>query len=326
MYRAAEIVDVVETGKVYIVGKQRTNIGLKLKFGKQERVFRLEFISNQHIMPQEFAKWKEACEEANVPLPTIESVKSKAKEIKQAMNYNYTSDDIDKIVAQKEKFQRHPTNYAMTKARLIKEKDIAVANGQDEQANEYENRLKELEDRAEELDKKRTATISTVALVNDRNRKKNLEKAEAALLAEAKKRADEGANPFSRKKCNPRMVTKTLLEKKKVEKENVVKVAETSVTAKRKPDDEDKSDRAGDSEKAKKKAKFGSGLPLAMQKEDLFDAHNFDIEIDVNTDNMGVDVSSPAIPAPINIKPTTTSGDRKRSLNLDDYKKKRGLI
>ena len=279
-------------------------------------------------MPQEFAKWKEACEEANVPLPTIESVKAKAKEIKQAMNYSYTSDDIDKIVSQKEKFQRHPVNYAMAKARLIKEKDIAAANGMDDQANEYENKLKELEDRAEELDKKRTATISSVALVNDRNRKENLKKAEEALLAEAKKRAEEGSNPFSRKKCNPRMVTKTLLEKKKVEKENVVRVAETSVPVKRKPEEDDKSGSAagGDSDKAKKKAKFGTGLPLAMQKEDLFDAHNFDIEIDVNTDNMGVDVSSPAIPAPINIKPTTTSGDRKRSLNLDDYKKKRGLI
>ena len=97
VYRVAEIVDVVETGKIYIVGKQRTNAGLKLKFGKQERVFRLEFISNQHIMPQEFAKWKEACEEANVPLPTIEFVKAKAKEIKQAVNYNYTSDDIGNI-------------------------------------------------------------------------------------------------------------------------------------------------------------------------------------------------------------------------------------
>ena len=278
-------------------------------------------------MPQEFAKWKEACEEANVPLPTIEFVKSKAKEIKQAVNYNYTSDDIDKIVAQKEKFQRNPINYAMTKARLIKERDIASANGQEEAVAEFQRKLDDLEERAEELDKKRTSTISNVAYVNKQNREKNLKKAEEALIMEAKKRATEGANPFSRKKCNPRMVTKTTLEKQKLEKENVVKVSDTSVSMKRKPEEtegEQSNDNSGD--KNKKKAKFGMGLPLAMQKEDLFDAHNFDIEIDVNTDTMGVDVSSPAIPAPINIKPTTASSDRKRSLNLDDYKKKRGLI
>merc|ERR550532_1037989 len=277
-------------------------------------------------MPQEFAKWKEACEEANVPLPTIEFVKAKAKEIKQAVNYNYTSDDIDKIVAQKEKFQRHPINYAMTKARLVKEKDMALANGQNEAAAEFEKKLDDLEERAEELDKKRTASISSVAWVNRQNRKKNLEKAEMALQMEAKKRAEEGSNPFSRKKCNPRMVTKTSLEKQKVEKENVVKVADTSVTMKRKPEEgESASNDAGDktsTDKGKKKAKFGCGYN-AMQKEDLFDAHNFDIEIDVNTETMGVDVSSPAIPAPITIKPSSTSSDRKRSLNLDDYKKKR---
>ena len=122
VYRAAEIIDVVETGKVYFVGKIRTNVGTKLKFGKEERVFRLEFISNQRISPQEFTKWKEACADANLTLPTIESVKAKEKEIKKALNYSFTSEDVDKMVAQKEKFQRNPVNYAMHKARLIKVK------------------------------------------------------------------------------------------------------------------------------------------------------------------------------------------------------------
>ena len=97
----------------------------------------------------------------------------------------------------------------MTKARLVKEKDMALANGQNEAAAEFEKKLDDLEERAEELDKKRTASISSVAWVNRQNRKKNLEKAEKALQMEAKKRAEEGQNPFSRKKCNPRMVTKT---------------------------------------------------------------------------------------------------------------------
>ena len=76
----------VETGKVYLVGKMRTNIGLKLKFGKEERVFRLEFISNQRISPQEFTKWKEACTEANISLPTIGKI-----------SYNSTFDRKDAL-------------------------------------------------------------------------------------------------------------------------------------------------------------------------------------------------------------------------------------
>ena len=126
VYRCSEIADVVETAKIYAVGKARTNVGLKLKFGQSERVFRLEFISNSPLLPQEFLKWKVTCEEANMALPSLEFVRSKTAEIKKAMSYEYTSEDVDKIVAQKERFHKHPVNYAMYKARLLKEKDLAV--------------------------------------------------------------------------------------------------------------------------------------------------------------------------------------------------------
>ena len=47
VYRVAEITAVVETPKIYAFGTCRTNKGLRLKHGTQERVFRLEFVSNQ---------------------------------------------------------------------------------------------------------------------------------------------------------------------------------------------------------------------------------------------------------------------------------------
>jgi hypothetical protein len=39
------------------------------------------------------------------------------------------SDDVDKMVAAKEKFSKHPVNYAMHKARLMKERDAALTTG-----------------------------------------------------------------------------------------------------------------------------------------------------------------------------------------------------
>lgn len=47
VYRVAEITAVVETPKIYAFGTARTNKGIRLKHGTQERVFRLEFVSNQ---------------------------------------------------------------------------------------------------------------------------------------------------------------------------------------------------------------------------------------------------------------------------------------
>ena len=105
IYRCCEIVDVVETAKVYNIGKSRTNTGLRLKYAKQERVFRLEFISNQAFAPYEFAKWKKDTEEAGLQLPTKDFVHMKQREIKQALNYQYTSADIDAIIKRKEQFR-----------------------------------------------------------------------------------------------------------------------------------------------------------------------------------------------------------------------------
>ena len=58
----------------------------------------------------------------------------KSADIQRAKDYQFTSADVDKIVAQKERFHAHPVNYAMRKARLMKERDIALANGDEDEA------------------------------------------------------------------------------------------------------------------------------------------------------------------------------------------------
>ena len=49
-----------------------------------------------------------------------------------------------------------------------------------------ESQLAELEERAEELDKRRTGSISTISLINDRNRKDNISRAEKSIINEAR--------------------------------------------------------------------------------------------------------------------------------------------
>ena len=191
-------------GQYYLLGEIRDigETGLTVKFGQEELVFwPFESISEDtEILSQEFARWKEA----NDPLPTIEFVKAKAKEIQQAL-------------------------------------DAAV---------------------------KVADTAAWSAEINQQNRRKSAERALEAVQMEAKKREEEGSNPFSRKKCNPRMETN---------------VMDTTIRMR--------------------------GPEAPKPPLDLFDAHNFDIEIDVNTDTMGMDVSSPAIPAPITR--SSTSSHRK---------------
>lgn len=82
-------------------------------------------------------------------------------------------------------------------------------SGDDEKAADIKQKLLELEERAEELDKMRTSTISSISYINDRNRKKNVEEAEKAILEEVK--ANKGKkvdDPFTRRSTKPRMIFK----------------------------------------------------------------------------------------------------------------------
>ena len=50
-------------------------------------------------------------------------VEDKCEAIRKALTYRFSSADVDKILASKEKFTQNPHNYAMTKAKLQKERE-----------------------------------------------------------------------------------------------------------------------------------------------------------------------------------------------------------
>lgn len=173
------------------------------------------------------------------------------------------------------------------------------------------SRLNELEERAEELDRKRSSKISSIALINDKNRKKNIERAEQGIRLEMERIKREGtvSDPFTRRKTQPVLATHVL----KKEGEETRSSVQVDII----PSDQIKLDKEN-VEKDKDEAKMKKEAA-----EDLFSAHDFDITIDLDT------VSSNSSTSNVNLKPvtaTTQSAGPKKSLNLADYKKKRGLI
>jgi hypothetical protein len=59
---------------------------------------------------------------------------------------------------------------------------INLSRGKVDEVLKIEQQLSELEERANHLDKMRTSTISSISYINDRNRKRNVEEAEKAIL------------------------------------------------------------------------------------------------------------------------------------------------
>ncbi|XP_068146291.1 RNA polymerase-associated protein Rtf1 [Drosophila tropicalis] len=316
VYRVAEIVGVVETGKIYTLGSTRTNRGLRLKHGTQERVFRLEFISNQEFTESEFKKWSEVCQQSHVQMPTMDLIEIKANDIRKALNYEYKDEDVDKIVEEKNRFRNRPTNYAMRKTCLMKERDAAMLRGEYNLAQDLGTQIDQLESRASELDKRRSHTLNLISYINDRNRKRNVEDAEKAIMEEA--RANKGlkiSDPFTRRITQPRMGFKG---GKKDEEEGVQMAAlPPPPPNKKRPG----TNEAGSSSSTSAGNSHSCSSSKSADGKDysLYSLHDFDIDLDVPLPVS----SSNAVPKPAS-KPAETVS--KRSLNLEDYKKKRGLI
>ncbi|CAJ1074779.1 RNA polymerase-associated protein RTF1 -like protein [Xyrichtys novacula] len=315
VYRVAEIVDVVETAKVYQLGSTRTNKGLQLRHGGDTRVFRLEFVSNQEFTENEFMKWKEAMMDAGMQVPTLDEITKKEQSIKEAMNYKFNDKDIEDIVKEKDRFRKAPPNYAMKKTQLLKDKAMAEESGDGEKVKVIQDELNELEERAEALDRQRTKNISAISYINQRNRSWNIVESEKALVAEGQNSKNQQMDPFTRRQCKPTMVSNA--------RDPSVHAAILAHLNQKygsgstpDPSSADKNKLGQPNIKDKDVPK-----PTTDLSEDLFKVHDFDVKIDLqvpNAEAKSLSVSSNALPV--------KDGAPRRSLNLEDYKKRRGLI
>ena len=142
----------------------------------------MEFVSNNGYTESEFQKWIEACATHDVHLPTLDHIEKKKKDIQDLLYYQFSNDDIDKIIQEKARFNNSPTNFAVAKMMLIKEKEQASQRGDDDAIEKINGQLADLDEKAIDLDKRRTSTIASISYINERNRKNNVEKAERAIL------------------------------------------------------------------------------------------------------------------------------------------------
>ncbi|XP_041985777.1 RNA polymerase-associated protein Rtf1 [Aricia agestis] len=319
VYRVAEIIDVYETAKVYNLGNTRTNRGLKLRHGAQDRVFRLEFVSNQEFTESEFQKWYKAIKDANKKPPTMDFVRSKNNEVKEALLYEFKEEDVEKIVAEKERFRSHPTNYAMKKTQLMKERDVAQLRGDEELVMDLNSKIQELEDRASQLDKTRTSSIQSISYINNRNRKLNVETAEKAIMEEVKamkgKKIDD---PFTRRHTKPVMNFKS---HQGTRSQELQKNEEAAAEEQKKKEEEEKADKEREEMQRLIQSDSAASEPKSTDNTSLYSLHDFDINIDID---LPIPKAVSSQPKQLNVKVKETGP--KRSLNLEEYKKRHGLI
>uniref|UniRef100_A0A673LL24 RNA polymerase-associated protein RTF1 homolog n=1 Tax=Sinocyclocheilus rhinocerous TaxID=307959 RepID=A0A673LL24_9TELE len=294
VYRVAEIIDVVETAKVYQLGSTRTNKGLQLRHGNDTRVFRLEFVSNQEFAESEFMKWKEAMISAGMQFPTLDEIGKKEQSIKEAVNYKFNDKDIEDV---------RPSDHVTLKTAVMTARNsfgVALLN------KSYNFFLKPLTCPLHN----RFFLSFFSSYINQRNRSWNIVESEKALVAEGQNSKNQQMDPFTRRQCKPTMVSNA--------RDPSVHAAILAHLNQKygSGSGQDNSQQGQPSQKDKDVTKPNSDL-----SEDLFKVHDFDVKIDLqvpNAEAKSLAVSSNALPV--------KDGAPRRSLNLEDYKKRRGLI
>lgn len=267
------------------------------------------------------------------------------------------------IVAEKERFKNKPTNFAVKKTQLMKEKEFAEMNGDHDKAIEIGREIDRLEEESKKLDKKRTQSIASISFINERNRMRNIKEAERAIAESAKEAQNQKDDPFTRRKCAPTMIH--VFNKNKSNQSHPIEANEQSKELDSQKSSKDLSESNEnidmiDSAINTNKNIPSCGLSLNNQSKstnntsqnnedntDMFSVHDFDIKIDfenldfgLNNNNNSSSISSqnssllfsglsnnkPNGFSVARSNPLPNSGTNRRSLNLDEYKKKKGLI
>ncbi|CAI2355138.1 unnamed protein product [Caenorhabditis sp. 36 PRJEB53466] len=202
-YKIWKIIEVEETNKVYELEGKRTNKSIKCQHGRSERVFRMQFVSNSEFEQVEFEEWLIASK-TNGNVPTADLMEKKRLDIEKAVNHKYSDREVDAMLKEKSKFQKVPRNFAMTKASLSKQKEIAQQTGDIREAERIQKEIDEIERHADDLDKQRTQSISSIAFINHRNRNKIKDQVLSGALKIEENSQDD---PFTRKKGGMRIVS-----------------------------------------------------------------------------------------------------------------------
>ena len=206
-------IEVKEPRKEYAMpeSKKRTRKYLVLRSGNSEKMLSLAMVSNSPFTVQEFDSYLERLESKGAPIPTQAMRDLVISNIKKAENFRYSAEDIARMVEEKKKAKRTPVNIAMEKEKLIAQRNYARQQGNEQEAQSFQERIGELEAMQDRL-RKESRRDGGLASVNKRNAMTNFMKQLRGVGNSGMAGASATGNTvdlFSRRQTRPRTYGKT---------------------------------------------------------------------------------------------------------------------
>jgi len=102
-YKLAEIISIVETNKLYKLGKKECRHLATIKIGDLTKKYELEYVSNSEIQEDEYYQWLDVAKREK-EVPNRAQIENLVKNIYDAEHYQYSTDDFrEQIQKNKEK-------------------------------------------------------------------------------------------------------------------------------------------------------------------------------------------------------------------------------
>lgn len=263
VYRVVEVKKVVKYHRNYKVNDVITNKAAIMKYGKNEKTFTFDIISNSEFTSAEFERWIGTLKEEAQPIISKKVADGRIKAWRALESTPLSDEIISAMVAAKREIGAAPRNYLAEKTMLSHLRDEAVAAGNQEEVDRIDEELAQI-NREHSTQTQKTANDSRLeafAELNRRNRMLNVAAAREAEKSIAKKSGDSDGrlDPFSRRKCQPTNYNMF---------------------------DQASEDQISKSEAAVKPVVTPQPVetpqtPSQKKPVDLFDVHNVDIDIDI---------------------------------------------
>eukprot|EP01118_Nematostelium_gracile_P002358 TRINITY_DN1258_c0_g1_i4.p1 TRINITY_DN1258_c0_g1~~TRINITY_DN1258_c0_g1_i4.p1 ORF type:complete len:429 (-),score=144.81 TRINITY_DN1258_c0_g1_i4:49-1266(-) len=199
VYRVAQISSIHDGNKKYKIGKKKTQKVAVLKHAGSSKTFNLDQVSNQTVLESEFRKWCMEMEKANIPLITQGEAKAKLAEIAGSKNYQYSEEQVKKMIEVKKQVKGKPTNYAAERVRLIAERQVFKDQNNAEGYARIQQELDELERNAN----KSVENYDKTYWINMKNRQANAARTDVSEVRDAFLLEHPELDPFSRRRTRP---------------------------------------------------------------------------------------------------------------------------
>lgn len=191
---------------------EKIDLWIKISRGGSDRLYPLAVISDQDITDDEFESWLDINKQKNLVVMRLE-VQEVKERLDKAHNYVYTSEDVRAAIEERKKKGLAPVNYALEKARLERELDHAVEQGDEEGATQLQTALDQLTENMKRQGAGMGDGGGGMSALNKRNKEKNFQtdfiKPSQDGGGGGKTTAETTLDPFSRRATRSRVYWNT---------------------------------------------------------------------------------------------------------------------